>query len=402
MSSGKGAMASGERRALALLSVGFRPFFLLGACWSAIALAIWIVAFAMGQPLPTPLPAMTWHIHEMLFGFVLAAIAGFILTAVANWTGRPPIAGGRLAALVILWAAGRFLNLFSGLAPFAVVAAVDIAFPLALALLVAREILIARSRRNVMMPVPIALLAVADLLMYLEAAGRPVSPGIGWRLALAAVITLVSVVGTRIVPAFTRNWLVARGAKGLPYANPWLDRIGSAALHTGLLGWALFPTSWPSGLLLLLGAALSLARLAGWKGWATADEPLLLILHIGYLWMIVGAALLGLAVVATAVPESAAVHALTAGAIGTMVLAVMTRVCRGHTGRPLAADRFAVAIYGAVNLAGVTRVTAELLPGAYLPLLEISAILWIAAFLLFAFWSAPVVWRPRADRQPAS
>jgi uncharacterized protein involved in response to NO len=392
----------GERPPLALFSVGFRPFFLLGACWSALALGIWIVAFATGESLPTLLPAATWHIHEMFFGFVLAAIAGFILTAVANWTGRPAIAGGRLAALVLLWGAGRILNLCSMLAPIQVVAAVDIAFPLALALLVAREIIIARSRRNFMMPVPIALLAVADLLMYLEAAGRPVSPGIGWRLALAAVITLISVVGARIIPTFTRNWLVARGAAALPYASLWLDRIGSAALHTGLLGWALFPTLWPFGLLLQLGSALTLARLAGWKGWMTADEPLLLILHIGYLWMIVGAALLGLAVMTTAVPQSAAVHALTAGAIGTMVLAVMTRVCRGHTGRPLTADRFAVTIYGTVNLAGVTRVVAELSPGAYLPLLEISAILWIAAFVLFAFWSAPVVWRPRADRQLAS
>lgn len=392
----------GERPPLALFSVGFRPFFLLGACWSAIALGIWIVAFATAQPLRTLLPAVTWHIHEMLFGFVLAAIAGFMLTAVANWTGRPPIAGGRLAALVLLWAAGRILNLCSMLAPIEVVAAVDIAFPLVLALLVAREIMIARSRRNFMMPIPVALLAVADLLMYLEAAGTPVSPGIGWRLALAAVITLVSVVGARILPTFTRNWLAARGAAALPYANPWFDRIGSAGLHTGLLGWALFPTLWPLGLLLLLGSALTLARLAGWKGWMTADEPLLLILHIGYLWMIVGAALLGFAVMASAVPESAAVHALTAGAIGTMVLAVMTRVCRGHTGRPLTANGVAVTIYGAVNLAGMARVAAELLPGAYLPMLEISAASWIAAFVLFAFWSAPVVWHPRADRQPAA
>jgi len=394
--------AMGERPRLALFSVGFRPFFLLGACWSAVALGTWIIAFATGQSLPTFLPAVTWHIHEMLFGFVLAAIAGFILTAVANWTGRPPIAGKSLAALVLLWAAGRILNLCSMAAPIQVVAAVDIAFPLALALLVAREIVLARSRRNAMMPIPLALLAVADLLMYLEASGTPVPPGIGWRLALAAVITLISVVGARIVPAFTRNWLVARGAAALPYGNLWFDRICSAALHAGLLGWALFPTLWPLGLLLLLGSALTLARLTGWKGWVTADEPLLLILHIGYLWMIVGAALLGLAVLASAVPESAAVHALTAGAIGTMVLAVMTRVCRGHTGRPLNADRVAVAIYGAVNLAGVARVAAELLPGAYLPLLEISAFLWIAAFVFFAFWSAPVVWRPRADRQLAS
>jgi uncharacterized protein involved in response to NO len=389
-----------ERAPPALFSIGFRPFFLLGAGWSAIALGIWIDAFSTGRSLPTLLPAVTWHAHEMLFGFVLAAIAGFILTAVANWTGRPPIAGGRLAALVFLWAAGRALNLFSMHVPFWIVTGVDVAFPLVLALFVAREVIIARSRRNFMMPLPIAMLALADLLIYLEASGARVSTGIGWRLALAAVITLISVVGARIVPAFTRNWLAARGAMtSLPRTYPWLDRIGSATFHTGLLGWALFPTLWPIGLLLLTGAALTFGRLVGWKGWTTTNEPLLLILHVGYFWMIAGAVLLGIAVVAPTVPVSAAVHALTAGAIGTMVLAVMTRVCRGHTGRPLTADGLAVMIYGAVNLAGVVRVAAELLPAAFLPLLEISAVLWIVAFLLFAFWSAPIVWLPRPDRR---
>jgi uncharacterized protein involved in response to NO len=391
-----------ERTALPLFSIGFRPFFLLGACWSAVALAVWIVMFVGGRAAPTALPALEWHIHEMLFGFALAAIAGFILTAVANWTGRPPIAGGRLAALVILWTAGRALNLFSGLASFRIVTVVDVAFPVVLALFVAREIIIARSWRNLMMPFPIVLLAVADLLMYLEAGGEPIPAGLGWRLALAAVITLISVVGARIVPAFTRNWLVARQETTLPFSNAWLDRTASATLHAGLLGWALFPTIWPFGILLLIGAALNFVRLAGWRGWSTTDEPLLLILHIGYLWMIVGAALLGASVVGPAIPRSASIHALTAGAIGTMVLAVMTRVCRGHTGRPLVADRLAVVIYGSVNLAAVARVAAGLLPSLFVPLLEISAILWIAAFLLFALWSAPIVWRPRPDRQPGS
>lgn len=391
-----------DRNTGALLSVAFRPFFLLGSCWSALALGVWIFSFVGGWPLNTALPAVAWHIHAMLFGFVLAAIAGFILTAVASWTGRPPISGQPLTMLVLLWALGRVLNLFSGLAPFWIIAAADIAFPLVLALLVAREIVAAKSRRNLMMPIPIALLAIADALMYLEAAGVRIPSGLGWRLALAAITTLVSVVGARIVPAFTRNWLVNRGATPLPHSRVLLNRIGSATLHTGLLGWAPFPNVWPLGLLLLLGASLTLARLVGWKGWMTADEPLLLILHIGYLWMIAGAALLGLAVVTPAIPESAAVHALTAGAIGTMVLAVMTRVCRGHTGRPLTADTLAVVIYVSVNTAGVARVAAELLPGAYQLLLELAAVLWITAFLLFALWSAPVVWRPRTDRQPAS
>jgi uncharacterized protein involved in response to NO len=386
----------------ALFSVAFRPFFLMGSCWIALALAVWIISFVGGRPLNTALPAVSWHIHAMLFGFVLAAIAGFILTAVASWTGRPPINGSLLALLALLWALGRVLNLFSALAPFWIVAATDVAFPLALALLVAREIVAARSRRNFMMPIPIALLAVADALMYLEAAGVGIPTGLGWRLALAAVITLISVVGARIVPTLTRNWLARRGAAALPRSHRWLDGVGSATLHTGLLAWALFPAALPAGLLLLLGAALTFARFLGWKGWTTLDEPLLWILHAGYLWMIVGAALLGLAVIAPVIPESAAVHALTAGAIGTMVLAVMTRVCRGHTGRPLAADRLAVVIYLSVNAAGVVRVAAELLPDAYQSLLEVAAILWIGAFLLFALWSAPVVWRPRTDRQPAS
>jgi uncharacterized protein involved in response to NO len=252
-----------------------------------------------------------------------------------------------------------------------------------------------------MMPVPIGLLGVADLLMYLEQAGVAVPDGIGWRLAIAAVMTLISVIGARIVPGFTRNWLVARGGTALPRSSATLDRIGSAALHAGLIGWALFPTQSAFAVLLLLGAALTLARLIGWRGWATIDEPLLAILHIGYLWMIVGTALLGLSVLTPSIPESAAIHALTAGAIGTMVLAVMTRVCRGHTGRPLTADRHAVAIYAAINGAGLARVAAELLPSAFLPLLELSAVLWIAAFLLFAVWSAPVVWRPQVERRAA-
>jgi uncharacterized protein involved in response to NO len=331
---------------------------------------------------------------------VLAAIAGFILIAVANWTGRPPIAGGRLAALVILWGAGRVLNLFSTLASFWTVTVIDVAFPVTLALLVMREITIARSWRNLMMPLPIVLLAMGDLLMYLEPAGEPVPVGLGWRLALAAVITLISVVGARIVPAFTRNWLVARQRATLPLSDMRLDRIASATLHTGLLGWALFPAIWPFGILLLLGTALNFVRLVGWKGWLTIDEPLLVILHIGYLWMIAGGTLLGTAVLTPAIPSSAAVHALTAGAIGTMVLAVMTRVCRGHTGRPLIADKLAVLIYGSVNLAGVTRVAAALLPDLFIWLLDISAIFWIAAFLLFAIWSAPIVWLRRLDRSP--
>lgn len=380
-----------------VLSIGFRPFFLLGSIWSALALGAWIFAFAGHAALPTPLGALGWHMHEMVFGFVLAAIAGFMLTAVANWTGRQPIRGTLLAGLVLLWALARVLNLLSPAVPLWLIAAVDVSFPALLALLAAREIVAARSWRNLMMPVPIAVLGGGDLLMYLEAAGWPVPTGIGWRLALAAVITLVSVVGARIIPVFTRNWLAARGETSFPVSRVGIDRSASGILHGGLLGWALFPDNRVAGVLLLLGAGLNLARLFGWRGIATWREPLLAILHIGYLWVVIGAALLGVATFTSAIPETAAIHALTAGAIGTMTLAVMTRVCRGHTGRPLRADGPTLLIYSLVVLAAIIRVAAAFFTQVVVALLAISATLWVGAFLLFVGWCAPIVFRPRPD-----
>jgi uncharacterized protein involved in response to NO len=362
-----------------------------------VAVGIWIAAYAARMPLSVTLAPVDWHIHEMLFGFALAAIAGFILTAVANWTGRPPIRDVALAGLICLWGLGRALNLSPAQVPFWLAAAADIAFPTLLALLVFREIVAAQSWRNIMMPVPIAVLGAADLLMYLEGAGQPVPAGLGWRLALTAEITMISVIGARIIPVFTRNWLAKSGAVRLPISHRMLDRLASIVLHTGLLGWALFPALWPLRVLLIAGAALTLARLAGWQGIAARREPLLAILHLGYLWMVFGVAMLGLAGLTSAIPETAAIHALTAGAIGTMVLAVMTRVCRGHTGRPLTAGWFTVLIYALANLSAVTRIAAAFAPAASSALLMAAAAQWIMAFLLFGAWCAPVALQPRVS-----
>ena len=380
-----------------IFSVAFRPFFLLGSVWSALALGIWITAYAAGETLPSALAPLDWHIHEMLFGFALAAIAGFILTAVASWTGRPPVRGGVLATLTGLWLVARVLNLVSAWVPLWLTAVVDVAFPAALALLVLREVVAARNWRNVMMPAPIVVLGIADVLMYIEAAGRPVPIGLGWRLAIAAVITMISVIGARIIPVFTRNWLAKTDAAFLPVSHRALDRSASIVLHTGLLGWALLPAWWPFRVLLIAGAGLNLARLAGWRGLSTRREPLLAVLHLGYLWMVLGVAMLGFAGLTPAVPETAAVHALTAGAIGTMVLAVMTRVCRGHTGRPLTAGRFTTSIYALASLSAVARVAVAFTPGASWALLTAAATFWIAAFLLFTAWCVPIVLRPRVD-----
>ncbi len=261
------------------LTGGFRPFFLAAATWSAAALGLWIAVLASGTRLPSRFDPLAWHIHEMTFGFALAAVAGFLLTAVPNWTARPPLQGLLLAGLAGLWLLGRAACLFSALLPVSI--------------------------------------AVADLLMQLEAAGAAVPSGLGWRLGVAALGVLVSAVGGRIIPSFTRNWLERRASARRPAAPGWVDRAALGCLHGGLFGWALFPDFAPIGLLLLLGAGLNLLRLLRWRGLATLAEPLLSVLHLGYAWLIVGAALLGSAMLRIGPMPSAAIHALTAGAVGT-------------------------------------------------------------------------------------
>lgn len=379
---------------LAIWTIGFRPFFLMAGVWSAVALAGWIVMLTMGLVPPSRFDPLTWHIHEMLFGFVLAAIAGFLLTAIPNWTGRAPINGLPLAALVMLWLAGRVICVVSASIPLGLAAAIDLAFPFVLCGVVAREIIAGRNWRNLVMSVPLAVLGVADLLMYLELAGGSVPAGLGWRLGLTAIIVLISVVGGRIIPSFTRNWLVKRNAPRLPPAHGHVDSFALVTLHAGMIGWALFPGVWPLGWLLLLAAAFNLWRLGRWRGTAAGTEPLLIVLHAGYLWVIVGAALLGASMLTDHVPQAAAIHALTAGAIGTMTLGVMTRVSLGHTGRALTADRITVLIYLFVSFAAVARVAAWG-GGSSAMLIEISATLWISGFGLFALRYGPMLLAPR-------
>lgn len=401
----EGAVAAstlgGQRTAL--WSAGFRPFFLAAGLWAPPALALWVFLFATGGTLPSRLDPLTWHIHAMLFGFVPAAVAGFLLTAIPSWTGRRPVQGGRLALLVILWLLGRVAGLVSAFLPLWLAAAIDLAFPFVLSALAAREIVAARSWRNVMIPFPVALLGIADLLMFLELAGAGVPAGLWWRLALAVVIVLVSVIGGRIIPAFTRSWLMRRGARSFPADHAPADRAALATLHLGLMGWAFFPLSQAVGVVLVAAAALNLWRLGRWRGWMTASEPLLAILHLGYAWVACGAGLLGASLLSDAIPEAAAVHALTAGAIGTMVLGVMTRVARGHTGRPLEADRITSLIYAAITLAGVTRVAAAFTTPVSMTLLYASAAFWLAGFLLFiaAYGPMLILERREAGSQPA-
>lgn len=391
-------MSNDPRRFPALFSFGFRPFFLAAAIWSAAALAIWILMLTTGMALPTRFDPLTWHIHEMIFGFVMAAIGGFLLTAVPNWTGRPPLSDGPLAALAGLWLLGRLVCLVSAMLPGWLVIGADLAFTVALLVFAASEIRAARNWRNLVMTLPIAVLGAGNLIMHLESLGLDLPPGLGWRLGLAAIIVLLSAIAGRIVPSFTRNWLVTRGISALPGPSSWIDRAALGLLHTGVLGWAFLPDSAIFGALMLCGGAMNGWRLLRWRGAATLAEPLLAVLHLGYAWLALGATLLGLSAIDPDFPQSAAIHALTAGAFGTMTLAVMTRATRGHTGRALAADRATVAIYALVNLAAITRVLAAFANLWATPLLVTAAALWIAAFALFALAYGPMLLRPRPSK----
>lgn len=390
------AAAIRAHRGPAVFSVGLRPFFLFSALWAAIAAPLWLYAFLSGGPV-----GLSWHVHEMLFGYTGGIVVGFLLTAVPNWTGRLPVVGTPLALLFGLWLAGRAAMLAMALNADLATAVwpliIDGLFLFAMAGVIWREVLAGQNWRNVPVAVMVTLFALANAGFHLEAGAGGVD-NLSTRLGLAVVTLLIAVIGGRVTPSFTRNWQIKRGGP-LPAVVGRFDIVTLMVTATGLIGWSVAPTHPATGALLLAAGGLNLVRLARWRGDATLAEPLVWILHLGYLWLAVGLFLTGLSVAAPGlVPLSAGVHALTAGAIGVMTLAVMTRASRGHTGRPLTAGKVEVLIYVLINLAALTRVTGGLLPSVYQPLFMVSTGLWSAAFLAFVIGYGPMLLTPRPDR----
>jgi uncharacterized protein involved in response to NO len=368
---------------LAFFRFGFRPFFLGAGVWALAAVAIWLAAFRGLVSIPTAFDPVAWHVHEMIFGFVAAAIAGFLLTAIPNWTGRMPIRGVALAGLFGLWVIGRIAVLASGLIGAGVAAALDLSFLALLLGLVAREIGAARNWRNVPIAVVLGVLLLANVLIHADAVGHAATEPLGQRLAIAVVLLLINLVGGRIIPSFTANWLKKRGETRMPAGHDALDRGALAVLVVALAAWVAAPESFAAGVSLIAAGALTAVRLGRWRGHRTLSEPLLWSLHLGFAWVPVGLVLTGSSLVTSGLPVTAGIHALTAGAMGSMTLAVMTRATLGHTGRALAADRWTAAVYLLVAIAAVLRIAAPLLAEAYLPLLWAAGIAWIAAFGTF-------------------
>ncbi len=383
----------------AILAVGFRPFFLGAGVWAAGAVALWLTQLAGWPALPSAFDPIAWHAHEMLFGYVTAVIAGFLLTAIPNWTGRLPVCGWQLGGLFALWCAGRVavgVSAWIGPAP---TAALDLAFPVALCAVVLREIAAGRNWRNLPVVTIVAVLIASDGLVHLEALGlaptADLGADLGLRLGIAAVAVLIALVGGRVVPSFTRNWLAKRGEAVLPRPFGGLDRLAVAVTIAAGLAWTLAPEAPASGALALLAAALGAARLAGWRGQRTLAEPLVWVLHLGYAWLVAGFALMGAAVLVPALPQAAALHALTAGAMGTMTLAIMTRATLGHSGRALTAGPGTAAIYALVGAAALLRVLAPLTALDAALMFGLSGLAWIGAFALFVVLYGPLLVGPR-------
>lgn len=380
-----------------ILAAGFRPFFLAAAIWAAIGIPLWLAAFAAGLAVPSALPPLVWHVHEMVFGFAAATVAGFLLTAIPNWTGRLPLQGGPLATLVLLWAAGRIAVLFSAALGGPVAAVADLLFPAAFLYVVAREIVAGRNWRNLPMSAALALLLIGNLLVHLEALGIADTAELGNRVGVATLLLLVALVGGRIIPSFTRNWLTKmRPQVPPPAAEGGFDRLVLGITGVALAAWTVAPDSAAAAVAAFFAGLALAMRLGRWRGLRTAAEPLLLVLHVGYGWLALGLLLLGLDHFVPILPSTAALHALTVGAIGTMTLAVMTRASLGHTGRALSAGRWTVAIYTLITVAAVLRVLAPL-AGADIGLaLWLAGAAWSGAFGLFAaLYGTAVLTRPR-------
>ncbi len=383
-----------------MFDLGFRPFFWLAGMYAIVCVSVLVGALYLGVwPPRAALAPAIWHAHEMLYGFVAAAIAGFLLTAVPNWTGAPPVSGAPLALLVLAWLAGR-LAMSPFVADGTLSAWVDLAFFPALAITLARPLVRARSRRNYGFLILLTLLFVGNLL-FQNARQRWFAVGSidGLRLALNTVLLVIVVVAGRIVPAFTRNALVRRGKSQSIAPSPTLDVLAIGTMAAVLMVDITAPDSSIAAGAAAVAAIVHTYRLSRWQGWKSAAEPIVWVLHVGYLWIVVGLALKALWL-ASATPIAAYwMHAVTAGAFGTMILGVMSRVALGHTGRALVVHGSIAAGYVLLSLGAAIRVfVAALVPaGDYVGTVAIGAVLWALAFAVFIVVYTPILVRPRVD-----
>ncbi len=388
------------REGVVLLRAGFRPFFLLTALWAAFSIPLWLVVLSSSSAIGLEYPAYFWHAHEMVFGFAGAALAGFLLTAVPNWTGAKPVAGLPLLALVLVWLAARALLLFWPAVPGWWAVLPDLAFFPILGALLARPLILAGKPRNMVFLVILSVLTLASLLVHLEVIEGLATGRSGLMLGVYLFALMIAIIGGRIVPAFTQNGLRMAGIAVEITPLSWLEKAAPLSVAAAGIAQALQPDGMAPALLSLLAGALNLLRLSRWKGAKTLGHPILWVLHAGYGWLGLGLVLHGLAGLTGLFAPSAALHALTAGAFGTMILGVGSRAALGHSGRPLVLAKATVLAYGLVILAGVARVAPAVLGVDGLWSLHLSGALWSLGWLVFGITYWPILTRPRLDGRP--
>jgi uncharacterized protein involved in response to NO len=388
----------------ALFSYGFRPFFLAAGVFAALLMSVWLIFIAglaaggSGTWLPVAGSPYAWHAHELIFGFAMSAIAGFLLTAVPNWTGALPISGSPLIVLGLLWLAGRIAMAVSGLLPAWIVATADLAFIPVLGAFAGWQLFVRPAARNLVFLLILALLFAANAAYHLATSEiMSVDPLEPLRNALLVLALMISVIGGRIVPSFTHNWLhVNRPGAPLPRRIVPLDLAAILSIAAILAARLVGAPPVVEGSLALIAACLNAARLVLWRGWSTRVEPIVWVLHGAYAWLVISLVLIAASALTSWVPASLANHALGTGTVSLMILAVMTRASLGHTGRRIVAAPATVASYRLVSLAAHLRVLGPLLlPDFTGPILLLAGLAWTAAFAIFSFVYAPVLTTPR-------
>ncbi len=380
---------------------GFRPFFLLAGLFAAGSVAVWIWLFPQGMTPVSFLSPQLWHGHEMIFGFIAAAIAGFMLTAVPSWTGERGFAGWPLVALASLWLAGRLAFVIGDKVPIELLVLAELSFLPGVMLLLVGPIMRSANRNRPLLVVLIAFWCGDAVFMYGTLSGQVVLAGTALRGSLDLVLVLITVIGGRIVPAFTGNALRARGTFVAMRSSPMLESIVIAITIGYVLADVAAPFSKVTGFAAAAAALEHFYRLSGWRGLRSWREPIVWILHAAYAWLPLGLALKAIFVLTGASWAVYWQHALGAGAAGTMIMAVMTRAALGHTGRPLRVSRLIVVAYVALIMSVLLRVFgAFVLPLNYASTIAAAGALWVLAFLLYSVVYVPILIRPRADGRP--
>lgn len=383
---------------------GFRPFFLAAGLFAVIAVGAWAWILAAGRAPFGELPPHLWHGHEMLFGFIGAAIAGFLLTAVPSWTGSPGspgFAGAPLVALSALWLAGRVAFAGAAALPWPVIAASELAFLPLLAFLIGRSLLRERNRNFPMLVIVAVLWAIDAWFLWALAASEYAQAGIALRTGIGVVLLLVTVIGGRILPAFTANALRTRGIAAEITTRVPVEAAAIGSMALAVVVDALAPGQQVAGIVAVFAALAQAIRLAGWRSLRTLDEPIVWVLHAAYAWLPLGLVLKAVFLLTGASWAAQWLHALTIGAAAMMILAVMTRASLGHTGRPLVVAPSIAVAYALLLAATLVRVFgAVLVPSPYLATVEGAALLWIGAFAIYVAVYAPILTRERADGKP--